>query len=110
LKGSNASRFLSFSPPPRRWFTDIVDAIAIIEQFTSGMDFEAFRSNPMAVSAVERKLQIISEAATRLGNEAERQVPDQPWWAIRGIGTNFAMPMNELMPPRAVGHIKNDSA
>lgn len=66
MKGSNASRFLSFSPPPQRWFSDIVDAIALIEQFTSGMDFEAFGSNPMAVSAVERKLQIISEAATRL--------------------------------------------
>jgi uncharacterized protein with HEPN domain len=49
-----------------------VDAIAMIGQFTSGMDFEAFRTNPMAVAAVERKLQIISEAAIRLGNEAER--------------------------------------
>jgi len=36
-----------------------VDAIAMIEQFTSGMDFESFRSNPMVVAAVERKLQII---------------------------------------------------
>jgi uncharacterized protein with HEPN domain len=80
---------LSFSPPPRRWFGDIVDAIGLIEQFTSNMDFEAFRSNPMAVSAVERKLQIISEAATRLGNEAERQVPDQPWRDIRGIGNQL---------------------
>ena len=51
----------------------------MIEQFTSGMDFDAFRSNPMAVAAIERKLQIISEAASRLGSEAEQQVPDQPW-------------------------------
>ena len=29
----------------------------------------------MAVSAVERKLQIVSEAATRLGKEAERLCP-----------------------------------
>jgi uncharacterized protein with HEPN domain len=48
-----------------------VDAIAMIEQFTSGMDTEAFRENGMAVAAVERKLQIISEAAARLGDEAE---------------------------------------
>jgi len=39
------------------------------------MDFEAFYSNPMAVAAIERKLQIISEAATRLGNEAEQRIP-----------------------------------
>jgi hypothetical protein len=47
----------------------------MIEEFTSGMDFEAFRSSPMAVAAVERKLQIISEAATRLGSEAEQRIP-----------------------------------
>jgi uncharacterized protein with HEPN domain len=110
LKGSNASRFLSFSPPPRRWFTDIVDAIAIIEQFTSGMDFEAFRSTRWPFRQLSANCKSSARPQRGLGNEAERQVPDQPWWAIRGIGTNFAMPMNELMPPRAVGHIKNDSA
>ena len=61
----------------------------MIEQFTSGMDFEAFRATPMAVAAVERKLQIISEAATRLGNEAEQRIPDQPWRDIRGIGNQL---------------------
>jgi len=61
----------------------------MIEQFTSGMDFEAFRSNPMAVAAVERKLQIISEAAIRLGDEAEKRIPDQPWRDIRGIGNQL---------------------
>src|SRR5579863_7619710 len=89
LKERSASRFLSFSPPPERWFSDIVNAIAMIDQFTSGMDFEAFRSSPMAVAAVERKLQIISEAATRLGNEAEQRIPDQPWRDIRGIGNQL---------------------
>jgi hypothetical protein len=31
------------------------------------MDFEAFRSNPMAVAAVERKLLTVGEAAVRPG-------------------------------------------
>ena len=61
----------------------------MIGQFTSGMDFEAFRSNPMAVAAVERKLQIISEAAIRLADEAERLCPDLPWRDIRGIGNQL---------------------
>jgi uncharacterized protein with HEPN domain len=34
-------------------------------------------------------LQIISEAATRLGNEAEQQTPHQPWRDIRGIGNQL---------------------
>jgi len=80
---------LSFRPSPQTWFGDILDAIAMIEQFTSGMDFEAFRSNPMAVAAVERKLQIVGEAAIRLGDEAERRCPDLPWRDIRGIGNQL---------------------
>ena len=70
-------------------FADIVDAIRMIEQFTSGMDCEAFRSNPMAVAAVGRKLQVISEAAIRLGSEAERRCPDQPWRDLRGMGNHL---------------------
>jgi uncharacterized protein with HEPN domain len=65
---------------------DIADAIAAIEDFISGMDFEAFREDPKTIAAVERKLQIISEAAIRLGGEAERYCPGLPWGDIRGIG------------------------
>lgn len=61
----------------------------MIEQFTAGMDFEAFRSHPMTVAAVERKLQIISEAAIRLADEAERLCPGVPWRDIRGIGNQL---------------------
>jgi len=61
----------------------------MIEQFTAGMDFEAFCSDPMAVAAVERKLQIISEAAIRLADEAERVCPGVPWRDIRGIGNQL---------------------
>ena len=77
---------MSFDPPSERWLRDILEAIEAIDQFRAGMDFEAFSTNPMAIAAVERKLQILSEAAVRLGNWAEQRVPDQPWRDIRGIG------------------------
>jgi uncharacterized protein with HEPN domain len=35
---------------------------------------------------VERKLQVISEAAVRLGPNAEESIPNMPWRNIRGIG------------------------
>ena len=50
---------------------DIADAIGMIEAFTAGMDFDAFREDPKTIAAVERKLLVISEAAVRLGDEAE---------------------------------------
>jgi uncharacterized protein with HEPN domain len=65
---------------------DILESIDQIAQFTSGMDIEAFRSDPRTMAAVERKLQIISEAAVRLGERAEEMCPGLPWRDIRGIG------------------------
>ena len=50
------------------------------------MNFEDFQQDPKTVAAVERKLQIISEAAIRLGEEAERLCPGPQWRNIRGLG------------------------
>lgn len=58
----------------------------MIEIFTAGLDFDGFRQDPKTVAAVERKLQIISEAATRMGAEAETRCPGLPWRNIRGMG------------------------
>ena len=69
-----------------RAFRDIVDAIRLIEEFTFGMKFTDFREDPRTIAAVERKLLVISEAAIRLGQEAELRCPGPPWADIRGIG------------------------
>ncbi len=65
---------------------DIADAIPMMETFTSNMDFEEFRDDPKTVAAVERKLQIISEAAIRLGDAGETRCPGVRWRDIRGMG------------------------
>ena len=69
-----------------RAFRDIADAIRLIDEFTSGMDSDGFREDPRTIAAVERKLLVISEAAIRLGQEAELRCPGPPWGEIRGIG------------------------
>lgn len=50
------------------------------------MSFDDFRDDPKTVAAVERKLQIISEAAIQLGPAAESNWPELPWREVRGIG------------------------
>ena len=65
---------------------DILDSIDMIGQFVRGMDLESFGQDPKTVAAVERKLLVISEAAIRLGEDAERLCPGLPWHSIRGIG------------------------
>jgi uncharacterized protein with HEPN domain len=65
---------------------DIQEAIGRIQDFTAGMKLEDFRQDPKTVAAVERKLQLISEAAIRLGEDAERLSPGMQWRNIRGLG------------------------
>ncbi len=55
--------------------TDILDAIVAIEQFTQELDLDSFRQDPKTIAAVEHKLQVISEAAVRLGEQAEALCP-----------------------------------
>lgn len=69
-----------------RYFEDILDNIARIERFTIGLDFEAFTANEQVTFAVFHALLIISEAARRLGADAETLAPGQPWRAIRSLG------------------------
>jgi len=50
------------------------------------MDEVAFGEDEKTVSAVERELQKISEAAIRLGKDAEMLCPGPAWKQIRGMG------------------------
>ena len=65
---------------------DILDGVDMIVRFVRDMDLDAFREDPKTIAAVERKLLLISEAAVRLGEDAERLCPGLPWHNIRGIG------------------------
>ena len=70
----------------RQALGDILDNIARIERFVSGLDGERFRNDERALFAVQYALLVISEAAIRLGDQAEVLCPDIPWSEIRGFG------------------------
>jgi uncharacterized protein with HEPN domain len=67
-------------------FEDILQSIDHIEEFLAGIDFEGYREDRKTRSAVERELQIITEAAIRLGDEAETLCPGPDWKGFRGMG------------------------
>ena len=67
-------------------FEDILENIVRIERFTAGFDADGFAQNEQVFYAVLHALLIISEAARRLGTEAEKLAPDQPWQSIRSLG------------------------
>ncbi|MFQ6017186.1 MAG: DUF86 domain-containing protein [Kiloniellaceae bacterium] len=66
-----------------------MENIARIEEYTAGMDGHAFAADKRTADAVERCSARISEAAVKLGDDAERLCPDIPWRDIRGLGNRL---------------------
>ena len=72
-----------------RYLQDVLDAIADVRMFTDGMDLQAYLSNRLVQAAVERKLQIVTEALIRIGRrEMELLCPGVDWQSARDMG-NF---------------------
>ena len=59
------------------------DAIAKIERYLAGVDYEAFTGNDMMIDAVIRELEIIGEAARNLSAAFVEQHPSIPWTRIK---------------------------
>lgn len=73
---------------PRDWrdrIRDILDAIAEIQKFTQGMDFETFRQDDKSIRAVEMNFIIIGEAAGQVPEEIEEKHPTIPWNLMRAM-------------------------
>jgi uncharacterized protein with HEPN domain len=67
------------------YLQDVLDAIAAIEQFVSGIEFEEFAENLEKIFAVSRAIEIIGEAVKRLPNTLRGHYPDIPWRDIAGM-------------------------
>lgn len=67
------------------YLQDVLDAVAAIEQFTTGIEFEAFSQNLEKVFAVSRAIEIIGEAVKRIPDSVRSQYPDIPWRDIAGM-------------------------
>ena len=73
---------------PRGWrdrIRDILDAIAEIQKFTRGMDFETFKDDDKSIRAVEMNFIIIGEAASQIPEEVEEKYPMIPWHLMRAM-------------------------
>jgi uncharacterized protein with HEPN domain len=69
-----------------RHLRDILESIDLIELFLDDMSFESYQTDLKTKSAVERQMQIMTEAAIRLGKDAEQIAPGPDWEGFRGMG------------------------
>lgn len=67
------------------YLEDILLAAQAIQRFTDGVSLEQFMANEEKYEAVNRKFQIIGEAARRLSPEARDGFPEIPWRLITAM-------------------------
>ncbi len=67
----------------------IVENAERVARYLVGLDRQAFEQNEWARDAVERCIERVCEAASRLGERAEELMPGQPWGDIRGMGNRL---------------------
>ncbi|OHB64017.1 MAG: hypothetical protein A2Y77_16205 [Planctomycetes bacterium RBG_13_62_9] len=60
-------------------------AIEKIDRYLTGMDYEGFTTNDMAVDAVVRELEIVGEAARNLSTLFVEEHPEIPWRRIKAM-------------------------
>ena len=68
---------------------DIAEAIQGVETIVSGMDLDAYKASFVTLKAVERCVEIVSEASRHLPATLTAAYPNIPWGDIRGIGNRL---------------------
>jgi uncharacterized protein with HEPN domain len=79
--------FLPFEDHVRH-LRDILDSIDRIDEFIGTMSFCAYQGDEKTKAAVERKMQILTEAVIRLEGQGSETYSGIDWKGYRGMG-NF---------------------
>ena len=96
---------------PRGWqdrIRDILDAIAEIQKFTHGMDFETFKGDDKSIRAVEMNFIIIGEAANQIPEEIEEKYSVIPWHLMRAMRNRIVHAYFEVDEKLMWDTIQND--
>ena len=87
---------------------DILEAIAKIESYTEGMNYDEFIHDEKTIDAVIRNLEIIGEAAKNIPEDIKNEYPEIPWKAIAGMRDKLIHSYFGVSLPIVWETIKND--
>lgn len=63
----------------------VLESIALVEEYTAGMDEEEFLRTQWVQDAVTRRLEIMGEAVKNLPMELREGHPEIPWRRVAGL-------------------------
>jgi len=70
----------------RHFIADILEAIAIVNEAVEGKSLEEYQKDSILRFAVERAIEIVSEASRRVPDDLLAVRPEIDWKKARGIG------------------------
>jgi len=82
------------------YLSDMLQAGRAIQDFIAGVDLKGFLGNHMLQAAVERKVEILGQAARLLSEEFKRAHPEVPWKVIVGMRHVLAHEYGEIKQDR----------
>ena len=65
---------------------DILEAIAVIGEYTAGKTYDDYAAERMLRDAVERNVERLSEASRHIPDNLKARHPEIPWQKVAGIG------------------------
>ncbi len=77
---------------------EMLEACDAIREASQGLDLAGFQGARLRRLAVERAIEIISEAARRLPEDLIGRYPDIPWAKVRAIGNVLRHEYHEVNP------------
>ena len=67
------------------YLADILTCFQETQEFTRGLDFDAFVKDRKTINAVVRSLEVMGEAAKRIPAEIREKYPEIPWKRMTGM-------------------------
>lgn len=79
------------------YLADMLETIAELEKLVAGKTLAAYRKDFATRRAVERCIEIISEATRHLPASATSEHPEIPWKQVRGVGNVLRHEYNKVV-------------
>ena len=86
---------------PRIYVLDIIEEIDCVNCLIEGRDLASYEANKVVRRAIERCIEIISEASRRIPDEIKARYPRIPWKQVSGIGNilrhDYGLVQNQII-------------
>ena len=94
------------SAAPR--LSDIIEAIERIRQIVGNLTYEGFEADGEKQWAVQRGVEIVSEASRHLNADLKLRHPEIPWRKVAGVGNVLRHDYGEIASPIIWGIVQDE--